>query len=411
LEDIRSQLTVPLKVLERASYGIDPVDRTIGVLDMGSIKVGAFSEESRQLLEALAAQVSVAIQNARLFGRVRDERATLEAIINGTDDAIIITDVNDRVLFFNPAAQEAFRYGEPISPGCLLYDAISNESLSAFWRQAQWHEPHSTEIPLPDGRTLHASITFVQEVGKVAVMQDITYLKELDQIKSEFVSTVSHDLRSPLQVIQTSAELLPRLGEVNHEQQREIEHILAIVRRISNLVQNLLDIGRIEAGVGMDIEPCAIDEIIASAAGACRSLAQSKGLEFDIDLPRALPLVKGNPLRLDQIVSNLVNNAIKFTSEGSISVRAWAEGEWVTMEISDTGIGIPQDAQERLFQKFYRVKSPETRGIPGTGLGLAIVKSIVEGYGGEIRVESFPRLGSTFTVMLPVYHDTVSEHA
>jgi signal transduction histidine kinase len=108
-----------------------------------------------------------------------------------------------------------------------------------------------------------------------------------------------------------------------------------------------------------------------------------------------------NPLRLDQVISNLVSNAIKFTPEGSVEVNASARGDWVVVEVTDTGIGIPVEAQEELFQKFYRVNSPETRGIPGTGLGLAIVKSIVDSYGGQIEVESFPRLGSTFTVALP----------
>jgi len=108
-------------------------------------------------------------------------------------------------------------------------------------------------------------------------------------------------------------------------------------------------------------------------------------------------------VRLEQVVSNLVSNAIKFTPDGSVTVRARAENGQVQMEVIDTGVGIPLDAQDQLYQKFYRVKSPETRGIPGTGLGLAIVKSIVEGYGGEIELESYPRLGSTFRVTLDVW--------
>jgi two-component system NtrC family sensor kinase len=236
-------------------------------------------------------------------------------------------------------------------------------------------------------------------------MQDISPLKEVDKIKSEFVSTVSHDLRSPLQAIQTSAELLPRLGNLSGPQLREVNHIQAIVRRMSELVQNLLDIGRIEAGIGMESEPCAIDEIIASAAGSLRRVAEGKTLDMIIDLPPTLPLVSGNPLRLDQAISNLVSNAIKFTSDGSVTVRAWAEDKEVVIAISDTGLGIPLEDQDKLFQKFYRVKSPDTRGIPGTGLGLAITKSIVESYGGTIELESYPRLGSTFRVFLSICPD------
>jgi hypothetical protein len=181
-----------------------------------------------------------------------------------------------------------------------------------------------------------------------------------------------------------------------------VEHILAVVRRMSELVQNLLDIGRIEAGIGMETELCALDEIVASAAGPFRSLAQKKGLDFTIEVPPSLPLVTGNRLRLEQVVSNLVSNAIKFTPEGSVAVRARAEGKRVLIEVTDTGIGIAPDAQGELFAKFYRVKSPQTRGIEGTGLGLAITRSVVESYGGRIELQSFPRLGSTFRVVLPV---------
>ena len=125
----------------------------------------------------------------------------------------------------------------------------------------------------------------------------------------------------------------------------------------------------------------------------------------EIDVPPRLPLVVGNPVRLEQVISNLVHNAIKFTLEGSVTVRARAQNGAVQIEVIDTGVGIPLEAQAKLCQKFYRVNSPETRGIPGTGLGLAIVKSIVEGCGGQIELESYPRLGSTFRVTLAVSAD------
>jgi PAS domain S-box-containing protein len=338
---------------------------------------------------------------------VREEQATLEAVIHGSGDAIIVTDTEGHILFFNPAAQKAFGERARIEPGNLFTDAISNEALLALWEKPFETESSSFlgEIPMPDGRTFYANMSLVERVGRVIMMQDITYLKELDEMKSSFVSTVSHDLRSPLQGIQTSAELLPKLGELNQEQQKEIEHILAVVRRISNLVQHLLDIGRIEAGVGMEIEPCPLNEILARSTSALRARAERQGIEFAIDLPKVLPMVKGNALRLEQVFNNLVNNAIKFTPQGSVTVSAREENGCVTVEGQDTGLVRSLDAQEKLFQKFYRVKTPETRGIEGTGLGLAIVKSIVESYDGHISCTSAPRLGSTFTVVLPIYQE------
>jgi signal transduction histidine kinase len=379
--------------------------RVHGMILLVHSKPNHFDQSHLSALSSVADQVATAIENARLFGRVRGERATLEAILTGTDDVIIVTDAADRILLLNPAARRVFLVDESLQSSRSLAQVVDNEVLLCLWNNVTELEPCSDQVPLPDGRTLYASLTLIPNVGKVAVMQDISRLKELDQIKSEFVSTVSHDLRSPLQAIQTSAELLPRLGELTREQNREVIHIQAIVRRMSKLVQDLLDIGRIEAGIGMEAEACAIDEIIASAAGSLKGLAHEKDLDFVIDLPRALPLVKGNPLRLDQVVSNLVNNAIKFTPEGSVTVRARATDGHVLMEVIDTGIGIPPEAQDMLFQKFYRVKSPETHGIRGTGLGLAIVKSIVESYGAQLELESFPRLGSTFRVTFPICED------
>jgi two-component system NtrC family sensor kinase len=403
--EVRSALAVPLQRGKRIS----------GLLFLVHHEPNHFGDHHLVSMSSIVEQAAIAVENAFLLEqtqqriedldalnkRVREERATLEAIINGTSDAIVVTDTSDRVLFFNPAARRAFLNGESLEAGRPFSNAVHNQALLDFWDGSDRRVGRSTEIPLGDGRTFNASMTHIVGVGKVAVMQDITHLKEMDRIKSEFVSTVSHDLRSPLQVVQTSAELLPRLGDLNLDQRKEVERILIIVRRMSELVRNLLDIGRIEAGMGMDSEPCAMEEIIASAAGSFRSLAQEKGLDLTIDLPKTLPLVNANALRLDQVISNLVSNAIKFTPEGSVSVSARAENGAVICEVVDTGIGIPLDAQEELFEKFYRVKSPQTRGIQGTGLGLTIAKSIVESYGGRIEVESYPRLGSTFRVILP----------
>lgn len=405
LSETRSELAVPLQIPIRAPNGFEVENRIIGVLDVRSTEVGAFTADDQDLLQSLADQIARAIENARLFGRVQNERATLQAILNGTSDAIVVTDQTDRVLLFNPAARQAFVNGKSLFPASPLSEVLDNSALLALWDRFAEQASGPTEVPLPDGRTFYASMTLIPGVGKVAIMHDISRLKELDQIKSEFVSTVSHDLRSPLQAIQTSAELLPRLGELTREQTKQVVHIQAIVRRMSTLVQNLLDIGRIEAGIGMEAEPCAVDEIIASAAGSFRSMAEKKGLDLALDLPPSLPLVRGNPLRVDQVISNLVSNAIKFTSEGSVTVKAWADNGQVLMEVADTGIGIPIEAQDKLYQKFYRVKSPETRGIQGTGLGLAISKSIVESYGGQIELESYPRLGSTFRVTFPMWGD------
>ncbi len=391
LPENRSELAVPLKI----------GDRVIGVLDVQSSAPGDFEESDLALLQSLAAQVAVTVENARLFGYVREERAKLEAIINGTGDAIIVTDNEERVLLMNPAARWAFTGGLEPEIGRPLREVVTYEELLTFWAGAD-SEPRSGEIPLPDERTLYASLTPIPGVGRIAVMQDITYLKKLDEMKSDFVSNVSHDLGSPLQIIQSSADLIPLFGELNEEQREALDKITTVVARMSELVRDLLDIGKIAAGVDMEMELCSLTSVTAVAVERLRAKAEAKGLTLTLDLPEDLPLIWGNRDRLDQVVTNLVDNAIKYTLSGTIRVSAREEKGEVIVEVQDTGIGIALEDQGNLFQKFYRVRNAQTEGVEGTGLGLAIVRSIVERHSGRVGVESEPGRGSTFSFALPV---------
>lgn len=400
LPDTRCELAVPLKVK----------DQVIGVLDVQSTTVNDFDDSDLALLQALAAQIAVAVENARLFSTVQEERAKLEAIINGTEDAILVIDDQERVLMVNAASRQVLTSsaaGEP--EGLLLHQVTDNEALIALWQQAQTeHRSCGTEVPLADGRILYAALNPIAGIGWVAVMHDITYLKELDKLKSDFVSTVSHDLRSPLQTIQTSAELLPRMGYLNADQREAVERITRVVSRMADLVRDLLDIGRIEAGVDMEMSPCSLQKVIVRALESWEQVARIKGLALITDLPPSLPLVMGNAQRLEQVVSNLVGNAIKYTPQGQVTVRACAQGDEVIVAVTDTGIGIAPQHLPHVFEKFYRVRTPATGEVEGTGLGLAIVKSAVERHGGRVWAESQVGLGSTFAFALPILREEES---
>jgi len=386
-------------------------DKVIGVLDVQRAEVNAFNDDDLRVLSSVAAQAAIAIERARLYATERrlhitiaEERAKLEAIIGGTKDAVIVTDAQNRVLLMNLAAQTAFSVETVPEVGKPLREVVNNESLRAlFARPEAREEALAEEIPLSDGRTLYASLTPVVEVGRIAVMQDITYLKELDKMKSDFVATVSHDLRSPLAVISGYAILLPEAGELSETQQEFVEGIKLSVTRMTTLINNLLDLGKIEVRVGMEMEPCQLVTVIKEAVAGLREQSRAKEIALQLDLPPELALVQGNPVRLDQVVSNLVGNAIKFTPEGgTVTVSAREEIGAVVVEVKDTGIGIAPEDQVHLFEKFYRVGSKETSDIEGTGLGLAIVKSIVEGHGGRVWVESKLGHGSTFSFALPI---------
>jgi signal transduction histidine kinase len=232
-------------------------------------------------------------------------------------------------------------------------------------------------------------------------MQDITDLKELDRIKTELVATVSHDLRSPLTSIKGFADLLPMVGELNDRQVSFLHKIQRGVESVTEMVSDLLDLGRIEAEARMEMEPCALGAIIKRTAASLESAAELREQTLKLDLEPGLPPVLGNPMRLGQVINNLVGNAIKYTPDkGHITVSATADQGQVIVTVEDDGIGIPADELPYVFEKFYRVKSPETDDIIGSGLGLSLVKSIIDKHDGRVWVHSRVGEGSAFTIVL-----------
>jgi two-component system NtrC family sensor kinase len=260
-----------------------------------------------------------------------------------------------------------------------------------------------SEVPLDDGRTLNAQLTPIQGVGRLLVMQDITRLKELDRVRSEFVTAVSHDLRTPLTTIQGYIELLPRAGSLTEQQEEFIHHVLHSLDTITDLVDNLLDSDRLEAGFDIEMGPCDLLHVIEQAIQNFRPRAEQKKQELRWDLPETLPMVKGNRHRLRQVMDNLLNNAMKYTQEGGwIAVSALEDDGHVVVHVADNGIGILPSQQPYIFDKFYRVESEETLRITGTGLGLSIVKTVIEKHNGRVWVESKAGVGSAFSFVLPV---------
>jgi signal transduction histidine kinase len=263
-------------------------------------------------------------------------------------------------------------------------------------------------VPLLDGRTLYASASAIvsgdgQTIGRVAVLRDITYLKELDEMKSEFVATVSHDLRSPLTFMRGYATMIPMVGDVSPKQKRYVEKIMSGIAEMTELIDDLLDLGRIEAGVGLMSEPCRLDDIIVAQVDVMRPQARAKGLTLRLDHTEDVTVVVGDASLLRRVISNLVDNAIKYTLEGGTVTVGWeTRGDRVLISVADTGVGIAKADHVRLFEKFSRIKRRETINIKGSGLGLAIVKSIVERHHGRVWVESELGQGCTFYVELPI---------
>ena len=392
---VKALLCVPLKV---------PPERIVGVLGVANRVSGqAFGERDVFLLSALGDLAAVAIENARLFNAVETERSKLDAVLRGTEDVVIVLNQDKSVLLCNPAARKAFGIETPAVSGRPLLEVIRNRALlDLFTRLPAVGRPTRAEVQLTDGRTLQAQVSAIEGIGYAAVMQDVTHLKELDRIRSEFVSVVSHDLRSPLTTIRGYVELLPRVGPLTPQQAEFVNRVGQSMKTITDLIGDLLDVGRLEAGLDLEFESCQMEEIVQRSLDEVRMSAEAKQHELCLETAPDLPLLIGNPRRLAQVVTNLLTNAIKYTPDGGkIEVSLKPDGTYLMFRVADNGIGIPVEDQARVFDKFYRVQSEDTAEISGTGLGLSIVKSIVEKHGGRVWVESKPDQGSVFTVLLP----------
>jgi two-component system phosphate regulon sensor histidine kinase PhoR len=390
---VHNLLYVPLLIKERV----------IGVLGVDNRKGGhAFNNAHLTLLSALADYAAIAIENARLYAHTEIERNKLETILTNIAEGVIVIDQDRRLMLVNRMAREMFELTDENVSGRRIQEVIPHNDLVNLLTRSRATEPFRSEITLEDGRVFYAQLTPIPEVGQTATLQDITYLKELDRIKSDFVSTVSHDLRSPLTAILGYVELLERVGPVSELQREFIGRVQFNVQTITSLINDLLDLGRIEAGFDARNEIVPIEVMIKEVIEELSSSANEKSQQLLVEVAPELPVTLGDPVRLRQMLSNLVGNAIRYTqSGGTIWVRGRAEDDQVILQVVDNGPGIPLADQPYIFDKFYRASNIPAE-VPGTGLGLAIVKSIVENQQGRIWVDSNPGQGTTFTIVLPI---------
>ncbi len=393
---VRSLMAVPIKIGGRA----------IGVLNVDyRLSDRTFGSGTLHLLSALADYAAIAIQNARLFNDIRDARGKLEAILTGTTDGVLVTDSERRVLLLNQAAAGILGWQiDKVIERRIDELELPQELRSLFDQAVDVCADSRVEVPGKDGRTFNAHLTAIVDVGFVVMMQDVTYFKELESLKNEFVSTVSHDLRSPLTAIRGFVDLLEMVGPLTPQQTAFANKIRHNVADITELITDLLDLSRIERGVEFEMTPIDLEAIIFESVEVLRGYTAAKKQQLALSLSSGLSPVLGNRIRLGQVVKNLVGNAIKYTPErGHIRVSTEEHDGQILVHVQDSGIGISATDQGALFEKFVRIKRPETEDIPGTGLGLAIARTIVEQHGGRIWVDSEVNRGSKFTFLLPVY--------
>lgn len=369
----------------------------------------AFTEHNVKLMSTVADYAVIAIENAHLYASATNDRNKLETILTNIQDGVIVLDPDQRFILVNQTARSAFNLGDANLQGRLFNDIVQKaELLELMKTPGSEHYPNQCELELDDGRVFSAQLTPINEVGIAITFHDITYHKKLDRLKNDFVSTISHDLRSPLTAILGYIELLDRAGPITDLQRDFIHRVQASVHSITALVNDLLNLGRIESGFDTRKETVSISSIIDASLNILSERIDAKKLVLAKNLPEKLPPLFGNPIQLRQMVDNLVDNAIKYNPEGGkVQIDAQVDGNQLILQISDSGSGIPPLDLPYIFDKFYRASnaSPE---VPGTGLGLSIVKSIVENHQGRIWVDSAMDKGTNVTIVLPVAESAVS---
>jgi len=329
------------------------------------------------------------------------ERDRLESVFNNIHDNVMILDEENHIILLNPAMSRSFGINPKTSIGKSVLDVVEHPDLKALISRKEQNDPlQYHEISFPDGRVGSAQFTPIPGVGYAVTMQDITYLKEMDRMRSEFVHTVSHDLRSPLTSVIGYTELIERSGTLNENQRDFLDRIQDSVQHITSLINDLLDLGSIEAGLDTRREYVQLEGILRYTLDMLQGQIKAKRLKVQTELAPSLPALRANPVRLRQVLDNVVGNAIKYSNHGGeVMISIKAEDEQLILQVTDNGPGIAPSDQPHIFDKFYRGDNTKEEG---SGLGLAIVKTIVDAHQGRIWVESTVGKGSSFFIVLPV---------
>jgi signal transduction histidine kinase len=393
---------------------------TVGFLNVDGTRSGQFGPADARRLQAFADHAAAAIQNAQLYRdqlnyaerleervherteQLQAQYARLEAILSSASDGIVVSNASGKILEANPVAETWMTSALSPKDAIQLQETVRDLACRVEERPEAVLELTGLDLELRASPILGAE---GEEAAAVVAIHDVSHLKALDRMKTRFVSNVSHELRTPITTIKLYSELMRRQPE-------RWEEYLAILTqeadRQARLVEDILGISRIDAG-RLDLEPRRIrlNKLTEVVTVNYRALAQESGLTLEHQPIETEPMVLVDPVRMMQVLSNLVGNAIRYTAKGGKVVILTGEDEledrvWATATVTDTGMGIPQEELPHIFERFFRGEGPRRMQVSGTGLGLAIAKEIVELHGGQVTVESQKDEGSAFTVWLPL---------
>jgi two-component system phosphate regulon sensor histidine kinase PhoR len=369
------------------------------------------SEELAALAEAMNAMASQL--HARIT-TITQQRNELEAVLSGMVEAVLVIDAHENIRSVNEAAEKLFQIDSSKVKGRKVQEAIRNTDLRLFVTETlSREEPLEGDILIlgdPE-KFLQAHSAILRDadgntVSALVVLNDVTRLKALENIRRDFVANVSHELKTPITSIKGFLETL-REGALKDPEHAErfLDIIIKHTDRLTAIVDDLLSLSRIERDAEkgeIALQDRRIAEVLDAVSKACRKRAQLKDIKLEFEADDTI-VAQINATLLEQAIVNLVDNAVKYSEpDQTVIVRAEKMGEEAVIKVVDEGCGIPRDHLERIFERFYRVDKARSRKVGGTGLGLAIVKHIVSAHGGRITVESSIGKGSTFSIYLPV---------
>jgi len=373
---------------------------------------------AKEKIHLLREAVKLEAERRRTLADLGMEKSRLHTIVDSLPNGIVVTNAEGKVVLMNPAFSRFLNLEPDQTTGESISNYIPDEGLCRLILEisegchVDFDDIPTYEFSIGDDRFLMARGRPVLSerkacLGAVVTLIDITNMKVLDRLKSEFVAKVSHELRSPLSTIheQLALVLNDLMGQVGASEEHLLSRAKEKTQGLISTIGDLLDLSRIESGITCQ-EPKAVyvEELLGNIVDFLGTRAKTKKQKLTLQCPEEpLPAIKADPLALESIFGNLIANAINYTQDhGEITVKLDISGINLRVQVIDNGFGIETRYLDKIFDRFFRVKNDKTRYITGTGLGLPIVKGLVESLNGQIRVESAPDEGTTFSVLLPV---------
>ncbi len=391
----------PLGEVERASVAFAEGDLT----QRARVDTG---DEFQRLAETFN---GVAERLAGTLSQLQAAKAHSEAVLANMADGVIVTDAEGIVTLFNPACEDLLgvraedAVGRTVHEACLQFE-IGEMAAQCLATGAA--ERREVQVERPAARVLDVAATAIDghsrsPRGVVIVLHDLTQLRHLENVRREFIGNVSHELRTPVAAVRSLVETLASAATDDPDAARRfLQELQDQTERLTALLDDLLELACLDAGRReMTKDVVALDDVVDASVEKLSAVAEQKGQRVQTNVPKGLA-VRGDAQAFERVMVNILDNAVKYTGEGGqITVTATEEGETALIEVADSGPGIPEADQSRIFERFYRVDRARSRRLGGTGLGLSIVKHIVELHGGQVGVTSTVGEGSTFWVRLP----------